>query len=196
MSLGSHRALLAAAGVGGFDDEGSWHAINSTLLASNTASVSLTSAGSEKPWSDYQDLVLIMVARGTNNGTPGVTTTFNDGASGGYQWEELHGNGTSVSAEGTRDAEYFRVGHIIGADHNADYFSTCVTQMFDINNTSYFQMVMTQDGYMSEESSGDNSIRYRVVNWDNAAAITEFTMNPDGNFLAGSRFDLYGIKAA
>jgi hypothetical protein len=194
MSLGSHRALLAAAGVGGFDDEGSWHAINSTLLASNTASVSLTSAGSEKPWSDYQDLVLIMVARGTNNGTPGVTTTFNSGASGGYQWEELHGNGTSVSAAGTRDASYFRVGHLIGADHNADYFCTSVTQFVNISAAGPFKMAVTQEGFMSEESSGDNSVMYRCVNWDNTAAITEFTMNPDGNFLAGSRFDLYGIK--
>ena len=194
MSLGSHRALLAAAGVGGFDDEGSWHAINSILLASNTASVSMTSAGSEKPWSDYQDLVLIMVGRGTNNGTPTVETTFNSGASGGYQWETLHGNGTSVSAVGERDVDHWLAGHIIGADHNADYFSTNISYMYDINNTSYFQMVMTQDGYMSEESSGDNSVDYKVVNWDNAAAITEFTMNPAGNFVTGSRFDLYGIK--
>ena len=194
MSLGSHRALLAAAGVGGFDDEGSWHAINSILLTSNTASVTMTSAGSEKPWSDYQDLVLIMVGRGTNNGTPTVETTFNNGASGGYQWGTLHGNGTSVTAVQERDVDHFLAGHIIGADHNSDYFSTCVSQMFDINNTSYFKMIITQDGFESYESSGDNSVDYKVVNWDNTAAITEFTMNPAGNFVAGSRFDLYGIK--
>jgi len=192
MVLLANAGFFAASGST-FDDEGAWHAINSTLLASNTASVSLTSAGSEKPWSDYQDLVLIMVARGTNNGTPGVTTTFNSGASGGYQWEELHGNGTSVSASGTRDASYFRVGHLIGADHNADYFCTSVTQFVNISATGPFKMAVTQEGFMSEESSGDNSVMYRCVNWDNTAAITEFTMNPDGNFLAGSRFDLYGI---
>ena len=193
MPLGSFKtALMGAAGAGGFDDEGSWHAINSTLLASNTASVSLTSAGSEKPWSDYQDLVLIMVARGTNNGTPGVTTTFNSGASGGYQWEEMHGNGSSVSATGTRDAEYFRVGHIIGADHNANFYCASVTHFTDINGGA-FTMAVTEEGFASNESSGDNSLMFRCINWDNTAAITEFTMNPDGNFLAGSRFDLYGI---
>ena len=194
MSLGSHRALLAAAGVGGFDDEGAWHAINSYVCTSNTASVSMTSAGSEKPWSDYQDLVLIMVGRGTNNGTPTVETTFNNGASGGYQWNTLHGNGTSVSAVGERDVDHFLVGHIIGADHNSDYFSTCVSQMFDINSTGNFQVIITQDGFMSEESSGDNSVEYRFQTWDNSATVTEFTMNPAGNFVTGSRFDLYGIK--
>ena len=195
MPLGAFKtALMGAAGAGGFDDEGSWHAIKSVLLTSNTASVSLTSAGSLKPWSDYQDLVLVMVARGTNNGTPGVTTTFNDGASGGYHWEEMSGNGTTVGAAGTRDAEYFRVGHIIGADHIANNFSASITQFMGIN-TGFFPMMVTEDGFASNETSEDNSVMFRVVSWDNYDAITEFTMNPDGNFLAGSRFDLYGVKS-
>ena len=56
MVLLANAGFFAASGST-FDDEGAWHAINSILLASNTASVSMTSAGSEKPWSDYQDLM-------------------------------------------------------------------------------------------------------------------------------------------
>ena len=192
MVLLANAGFFAASGST-FDDEGAWHAINSILLASNTASVSMTSAGSEKPWSDYQDLMLIMVGRGTNNGTPGVTTTFNSGASGGYNWEYLTGNGTSVAAA-SLNTTYFRVGHIIGADHNADYFCTSVSYMTGINDTGSHTQILTKDGFMSEESSGDNTAEYRYSNWDNSSVVTEFTMNPDGNFLAGSRFDLYGIK--
>ena len=196
MPLGAHKtALMGAAGVGGFDDEGSWHAINSYECTSNTPSVSMTSAGSEKPWSDYQDLVLITVGRGTANGNPVVEMTFNDGASGGYQWEFLKGNGTTAASDGIRDASYLPVTYLIGADRQSNYFSTSVSQMFDINGSSYFTMTLIEDGYSSNESSGDNVVEYRVVNWDNVAAITEFTMVPSsGNFVTGSRFDLYGIK--
>ena len=193
MVLLANAGFFAASGST-FDDEGAWHAINSILLASNTASVSMTSAGSEKPWSDYEYLVLIMVGRGTNNGTPTVETTFNTGVdTQSYQWETLHGNGTSVSAVPVASADHWLAGHIIGADHNADYFCTSISQIFNINPDLHTQ-IMTQDGFESYESSGDNSVEYRFQTWDNGATVTEFTMNPAGNFVAGSRFDLYGVK--
>ena len=194
MVLLANAGFFAASGST-FDDEGAWHAINSYVCTSNTASVSMTSAGSEAPWSDYQDLVLIMVGRGTNNGTPTVETTFNTGVdTQSYQWETLHGNGTSVSAVPEASVDHWLAGHIIGADHNADCFCTSMSYMTGINDTGSHTQILTKDGFMSEESSGDNTAEYRYSNWDNSSVVTEFTMNPDGNFLAGSRFDLYGIK--
>lgn len=182
---------------GGGADTGSWHAIASTTLTSDTASVTFTSAGSSKPWSDYEDLVLIMAARGTNNGVGiGVTTEINDDSGNNYHWQNFNTNGGSIGAAKTGAIGYFRPGHIPGADRAANFYSVNVCQFVGINNDDRGKPIIIMDGHGADNATDDNGLVMNTVRWRSAAVITKFVMNPGGNFASGSQFDLYGIRAA
>jgi len=178
-------------------DTGSWHAIASTTLGSDTASVTLSSSGSSTAWSDYQDLVLVMAARGTNTGVGlGVTTNINSDSGNNYYWQNINGNGASAGAARTGAIGYFRCGHIPGSDRTANFFSTQVCWFYDINATNKYKVIQVLDGNEAANASDDNTIALYSYTWGDTSAMTTFTMNPDGNFAAGSQFDLYGIRTA
>ncbi len=191
-------ALLgAAASAGGPSDTGSWHAIASTTLTSDTASVTFTSSGSSSPWSDYQDLVLVMAARGTNNGVGiGVTTEINDDSANNYNWQNIITNGASVAAARTGPIGYFRPCHIPGADRSANFFGAAVVHFWDVNATDRYKTILSQDGNEAANATDDNTIVLRSSVWASTAAMTKFVMNPGGNFKSGSQFDLYGIRTS
>ncbi len=190
------RAILGAAG-GDVADTGSWHAIASTTLGSDTASVTFTSTGSSSPWSDYQDLVLVMAARGTNNGVGiGVTTEINDDSGNNYMWQTFNTNGAVVGAAKTGPIGYFRPAHIPGADRAANFYGVAVTHFMDVNATDKFKAIYVQDGHGADNATDDNGLVYRMVSWQSTAAMTKFVMNPGGNFKSGSQFDLYGVRTS
>ena len=68
MSLGSHRALLAAAG-GGVVEGDPWEYLHDETLSSATATVTFTSAGANKSFAGFKHLVAHIAIRSTNNHT-------------------------------------------------------------------------------------------------------------------------------
>tara|TARA_R100000315_G_C5209616_1_gene124291 strand:+ start:317 stop:928 length:612 start_codon:yes stop_codon:yes gene_type:complete len=198
----SHALVGAIAGSGAEADTGSWHAIASTTLGSDTASVTFTSAGSSTAWSEFQDLVLLVAARGTNTGAGiGVTTEINDDSGNYYYWQNINSNGSSAGAAKTGPVGYFRPCHIPGSDRTANFFGAAVVHFWDVNATNKHKMILSLDGFEAAHASDDNSVVLRGSRWREAGtaapdAMTKFVMNPDGNFLAGSQFDLYGVRTA
>jgi len=193
----SHALIGAVAGSGDAGDTGSWVAIQSNTLGSDTASVTMSSSGSSTAWSDFQDLVLVMAGRGTNNGVGvGVTTEINSDSGDNYLWQNFNTNGGTVGAAKTGPIGYFRTAHLIGADMSANFYGVSIINFMDVNATDKYKTIYIQEGFGTMHASEDNSLVCRMVSWQSTSAMTTFTMNPDGNFASGSQFDLYGIRTS
>jgi hypothetical protein len=196
MSLGSHRALLAAAGAGGGAED--FEALLSTTVGSNASTVTLTSAGSAKAWTEFQDLFLISSCRETTGGTGngGVECRLN-AASTTYRIEYMWGTGSSGSYSTTALRENntgARLDWCTRDGTHADEYGTSVATIADINSNRY-KTVLNQGGV---DVNGTGTSGLIITTWENTAAVTSLEMRPSSwaQFKPGTRFDLYGIRAA
>ena len=190
-------ALLAAIAGSGGKDTGSWVAIHSNVLGSDTASVTISSSGSSVAWTEFQDLVLVAAMRNTGNGNSfGNTTTFNSDTGGNYYWQTMAGTGSAIAASKADGQSSFNLGTMPGADMTGNFWGATVAYIFGATNTNQLKMIYVYDGNQTGSGSEDNNVAITMNRYRSASALTTFTMNPTNNFKAGSTFHLYGIKAA
>lgn len=176
--------ILASSGGGA---AGSYELISTTLISSSTASVTFSSIPST-----YKHLQLRYVARcdlaAENNDV--FRIRFNGDTGANYNAHTLDGNGTSVSS--SYSSSYIRAGYLPAATSTANAFAAGVLDILDYTNTSKYKTTRGLNG---------QPVAYLRVGlesglWRNSAAISSFVLNSmnDANFIAGSRFSLYGIK--
>jgi hypothetical protein len=197
MSLGSHRALLAAAGGGAMPDE-DWEALITTTVSSNTSSVTLTSAGSAKAWTEFQDLIVFSSARETTGGTGngGIECRLN-AASSTYRIQYQFAQGSVGSHTGYAIRETNSGARLDYASRDgtaADEYGVSVATLADINS-SRWKTVVNMGGI---DANGVGVCGSHTSMWENTAAVTSIRLSPSSgaNFMPGSRFDVYGIRVA
>jgi hypothetical protein len=73
-----------------------------------------------------------------------------------------------------------------------------IAKIFDYRNTNKFTTVLAYGGYAAfGDGSTEQGIVYPVEGvWVNTNAITSITITGSGNFQAGTRFSLYGLKGS
>ena len=192
----SHALVGAIAGSGADVDTGSWGALYSNVLGSDTASVTISSSGSEVAWTDFQDLVLVAAMRNTGNGNSfGNTTTFNSDTGTNYYYQTMAGTGSAVAASAASSQSSFNLGTMPGDDMTANFFSATVVHIFGATNTNVQKMMYVYDGNSTGDGSEDNNVAITLDRYKSTSALTTFTMNPTNSFKAGSTFHLYGVKA-
>ena len=192
----SHALVGAIAGSGADVDTGSWVALYSNVLGSDTASVTISSSGSEVAWTDFQDLVLIAAMRNTGNGNSfGNTPTFNSDTGTNYYYQTMAGTGSAVAASKASSQSSFNLGTMPGDDMTANFFSATVVHIFGATNTNVQKMMYVYDGNSTGDGSEDNNVAITLDRYKSTSALTTFTMNPTNSFKAGSTFHLYGVKA-
>jgi hypothetical protein len=171
---------------------GSYELISTTLLSTSTASVSFSSIVGT-----YKHLQLRVTGRSTT--TSGgfystiIKTIVNSDTGSNYAWHYLSGSGTSVQSGGsTSQSSLLYTGSIPTSEVTADIFGAAIIDILDYASTSKNKTFRTLSGH---HSSNAKPIQFSSGLWMNTSAITNLTLSSNlGNFAAGSRFSLYGIK--
>lgn len=182
--LGNRRGGAAA---------GAYELISTTLLSTSTASVSFSSIVGT-----YKDLQLRITARSTTSSggfyATVMKTVVNSDTGSNYAWHYLSGSGTSVQSGGsTSQSSLLYTGSIPTSEVASGIFGSTVIDILDYA-TSKNKTFRTLSG---SHSSNTTTIQFSSGLWMNTSAITNLTLSSNlGNFAAGSRFSLYGIKGA
>ena len=185
--------LGAAAGI--VEIGPAYDLLETTTLTSSASSVSFTGLGS---YSNYKHLQIRMVTRtgraSIDNDNPRIQ--FNSDTAGNYSWHSLEGwDGSVISGAGT-SASFIDLLYSAGAGGSgANVFGANVVDILDAFNTSKYTTTRALSGQSSENRK---FVFLTSGSWRNTAALTSITLTTASatDFQIGSRFSLYGIKAA
>lgn len=156
---------------------GTYESIATNTLSSSSASVSFSSIPST-----YTDLVV--VANLIHSSFEVFSVRFNDDTSNNYGWVTLQGNGSSVSSGVTYPNGAMNIGL------RSDVMGLNVFNIMNYANTNINKTVIAR------ANASSNQVRFNVGTWQSNNAITKITIFTSPDFLTGSTFTLYGIKAA
>ena len=161
--------------------------ISTTVLTSNTATVSFTS------FSGYQDLVLRISARDTtasggNTGAIGIRLNGAAVSSGYYRSLTTTTPGTVAAESSSSSNAYVTTNGCDGS--NGYFFSSVEIHIPDYAEAVYRTIrsiaINERDTNTAKNSWGSNQVY-------TAAAITQIEVLSNDTFVAGSRFTLYGL---
>jgi GTP cyclohydrolase III len=151
--------------------------ISTQTLGSNTATVTFSSIPQT-----YTDLVLVVSGKTTIDGNTKII--FNSDSSSIYSSTNLFADGSTVTSSRTLNGTTLFLGGISTVQ------GTNIIQIFNYSNTTTFKSVIAR-------TNSDTFVQLRVGLSRSTTAITSITLTTDGtNFLTGTTFTLYGIKAA
>jgi hypothetical protein len=167
--------------------------IESTILGSNTASVTFSGLGAYA--STYKHLQIRVVARTTRNdsGEDGLSIRLNGNTGTNYSSHALYGQGTTVNSNSGVSQTRLTGGQIAGNTVVTGAFAASVFDLTDVYATKN-KTLRSLNG--SAVSTGAQWIRLVSGLFNNTSSLTTVLLFPEigPNFLAGSRFSIYGIK--
>jgi hypothetical protein len=156
--------------------------IATQTLGTSAASVTFSSISGA-----YTDLLLV-----TSNGSTTATNTYvrlNGDSGSNYSFTQLTGTGSSAISGRSSNQTAIRVDNYASAATSIT--NAYIFQLQNYSNTTTYKTVLTRT---NEAGTGVDAT---VGLWRNTAAITSILYYPGvGNWIAGSTFTLYGIKAA
>jgi hypothetical protein len=181
--------ILASSGAG--VPTGDYELISSTILGSNTPSVTFSSLGTYS--STYKHLQVRIVARTVRTEVnDSILTRFNGDTGSNYAWHRLFGTGSSVSSGAGSTQTSILTGETSGNTNTSSAFFATVIDILDPYSTTKNKTIRWLNG----GASSFNHIQLGSGLWNSTASVTSFALEPvnSANFLTGSRFSLYGIK--
>ena len=135
---------------------------------------------------DWTDLILV-----SSNGSTTATNTyvrFNGDSGSNYSFTNLTGTGSSAISGRSSNQTAIRVDNYASAVTSIQ--NAYIIQLQNYSNETSYKTVLTRT---NEASSGVDAT---VGLWRNTDAITSILYYPGvGNWITGSTFTLYGIKA-
>jgi len=136
--------------------------------------------------STYTDLVLVGTYPKVNAGSTRLTVNSNTSAI--YSQSVLYGNGTTVAAGPDNNTnQFYLMDYLNASTSNAN---VSITHIMNYSNTTTFKTFLERSGVT------DKGTVLSAGLWRNTAAINRIDITDGSNFSAGTRFTLYGIKAA
>jgi len=177
----------AASGGGGAAN--AYDLLETTTLTSSASSVTFSGLGS---YSDYAHLQIRGVGGNDAVGTgfESLRLTFNGATN--YSYHVLRANGSSFESFGGSRTT-IPIFNVLGNNGASNVFGSFVTDVLDFANTSKNTTTRTLGGGVS----GSSRIGLYSGAYLSTTAVTSLQLESDGaNMIAGSRFSLYGIKAA
>ena len=181
--------ILAVAGAGAAGAASDYVRLESTILTTTAASVTFSNLNN---YSAYKHLQLRITARtdrsGSGDDNIGIRVNSDTGSNYAYHW--LTGDGSSVASSATTSTTFAFVGKTAAALATANNFAGNVIDILDFNSSA------KNTTFRSLSGQGSDYIRLFSGLWNNTAAVTALLLYPltGPNFIAGSRFSLYGIK--
>jgi hypothetical protein len=179
--------FFASAGAGG---AGSFDLLETQILGTAAASVTFSSLSSYA--ATYQHLQIRAVARMSSANTErSLVLRFNADTASNYNNHGLTGDGGSVGSYNFADS-YIGLGSFSAANATANAFGAGVIDILDAYETTKNKTVRSLAG-----ATTTPQISLRSGLWRNTAAVSSITLlDPTSNLVTGSRFSLYGSKAA
>ena len=166
--------------------------LETEILTGTQSSVTFSSLNSTYG-ADYQHLQIRATMDATGNfGTVyDVFATLNGDTGSNYDSHHMRGTGSTVYSAYSSSATNF-IALTNSTTSAGASFSAAVIDILDPFETTKYTTLRSFTG------SASYQVGLQSVLWRNTAALTTFTLTPHGStsFVAGSRFSLYGLKAA
>jgi len=140
----------------------------------------------------YTDLVVVAFSRSASaSGSQNIYIFENSDFSTNRSSKFLIGNGTTAIPSGSLSAAAMQSGYIASNSDASNVFSTTIIQYLNYSNTGVNKTSISR-------SNSAGFVDTRVKLWPVNTAISELWISNDSNnnWVAGSTFTLYGIKAA
>jgi len=152
-----------------------------TVSGSSTGTVTFTSIPST-----YTDIVVVINA-GYLSDSRDVTWTVNNDGGSNYSQTSLQGDGTSATSSRNTSLAKFYTNCLTHPNYGVG-----VIHLMNYANTTTYKTALSRAGTTA------NVTQANIHLWRSTAAINrlDFFPNVSGNFLSGSTFTIYGIKAA
>lgn len=181
--LGVLNSQVEAAGGGSFD------LLETTLISTNTASVTFSSLGS---YSAYKHLQIRYTVRASADTWVELWLRMNNSSSGEYARHQLRGTGSQVNSEASSASDTkIMIGQAAQTATTQAYYAGVI----DILDFGSSNKNTTTRGLTGYTANGYDDVRLNSGLWNNTAAVTSLTILPaSANLASGSRFSLYGIK--
>jgi hypothetical protein len=143
----------------------------------------------------YQDLMLVGYSR---SGIAASTSGLYIRPSSSTYWSgtQLYGDGASAgSLRFTSNASDCPVGNTVGNSATSGIFAASITHFFNYANTTTFKTFVTRS---AADANGSGFSKIYVNSTNSTVPITSIVIYNDGNnnWVSGSTFTLYGIRAA
>ena len=185
----SALGIFSAAGAGGVVAS-SYELIETYVLGSSQASVVFSNLGTYS--STYKHLQLRMVLRGDRNaGAESLVGRLNGDSGANYAMHTLTGSGSSVISAAEANATFYEYTYFTDGG-TSTIFTPVITDILDAYSTTKNKTIRTMFG----RTDGFGGVALVSGLWRSTSSITSITYTPryGTNFVAGSRFSLYGIK--
>ena len=160
--------------------------IATTTLGSNQTSVTISSIPAT-----YTDLVLIINAK--NDTLTNTEIRFNGDSASNYSNTALSGDGSSASSSRESNNTSISIDNVAYMT-TGDFSYSNIIQIFNYANTTTFKTLLAR------ANSAANGVDAIVGLWrktpEAITSLTILTTTGTRNFITGSTFTLYGIKAA
>lgn len=174
---------------------GDYELISTTVLGSATSSVTFSGLGTSA--AAYKHLQLRITAQSTfssGSARAGINVTFNSDTANNYSWHGLFGDGSTVGSQASTTTSSLVIADIPFLASSNSVFGAIVADILDFSSTSKNKTVRSLGGHSG--SGATNHIDLSSGAWYSTSAVTSITLKPiTYNFITGSRFSLYGLKA-
>ncbi len=164
---------------------GAYDLISTTLISSDTGAIIF----SDIPQT-YKHLQLRVVSKSRDSAvSASMRIRFNDIATGSYRMHTLKGDGLTVSSSNVALAQQFA---FRTAGDNADGFGVSIMDIANYADSVNYKTVRTMTTV--PDSTDGREISLNSGLFLITAPVTSILFDALNDFIAGSRFSLYGIK--
>lgn len=165
-----------------------------TLLSSTTLGSAGTFDVSSIPGT-YNDLILVLIARGTNAGAQdNARFIFNNDTGANYYWERMQAEATTLNTTEQIGTAFFQVQSLPAAGATANHFGIIEMRIFGYASTTWKKICQWESHWSRSLSTGDQRIERGGALWNSTAALNRVTIQCQNtaNFVTGSQLRIYG----
>jgi hypothetical protein len=161
-------------------------------LYTNTVTVATPTVTFNTLDQTYTDLVMVITGRCSNTST-GASISIRANSDSGTNYSQLSINASSASTLTERYANTtgFDAGRINTANGGNTNVGTSIINLQGYSNTTTFKTMLAQSAVTNEAWP----VYEAVSTWRNTAAITSLTITCGYDFVVGTTFTIYGIRA-
>ena len=189
---------VAGAGAGPVVAGNAYEQLESVILTGTQANITFSNLNTNYG-STYQHLQLRGVLRTNRSGQTNDTVIYNlnSDAANNYSWHRLRGNGSSVTSAAAANQGRMEVSDAVSAGNTAaNIFTPFILDILDPFETTKNKTTRQLVGQAATTYFGSGDISLWSNAWYNTAALTTITFDAIGDFIAGSRISLYGMRSS
>jgi hypothetical protein len=181
--LGILNSQVPPSGAGG-----SYDLLETTLISSNTASVTFSNLNT---FSAYKHLQLRITARASTSGDNNSFLRFNADTGSNYREHALYGDGSSVFSFADSLGNALYIWSFPQSSSTANIFGGQIIDILDFSSTNKNTTIRALAA-----NGASNQIALTSGVWLNTTAVTSLTVltGASNNYAPGTRMSLYGIK--